>query len=184
MTHTRVLARPDEVKVGVSRSQVPRLSFAASVNARKSRSRVMRGMPWSIQLWAIKASPRRALRRVASTLARNAPPLPIARCDVDQSTSEIVSTTSEGSFGSLKSSVSTTGTITSWRSAKARSSNCTSSPLLPSRKAIQLLVSAAITGRPSAPPACARSEPCLGVSASEHKSARRQPAVGQCVRSG
>jgi len=53
-----------------------RLSFAASVNTRKSRSRVMRGMPWSIQLWAIRASPRRALRRVASTLARNAP----ARC--------------------------------------------------------------------------------------------------------
>jgi len=53
-----------------------RLRFAASANARKSRSRVIRGMPWSIQLWAISASPRRALRRFASTLARNAP----ARC--------------------------------------------------------------------------------------------------------
>jgi len=50
-----------------------RLRFAATANARKSRSRVMREMPWSIQLWAIRASPRRALRRFASTFARNAP---------------------------------------------------------------------------------------------------------------
>jgi hypothetical protein len=48
----------------------------ASANARKSRSRVRRGMPPSMQLWAIRASPRRALRRLASTLARNSP----ARC--------------------------------------------------------------------------------------------------------
>src|SRR6267154_1414575 len=46
----------------------------------------MRGMPWSIQLWAIRASPRRILRRIAGTLARNPP----ARCrlanhDLDQS---------------------------------------------------------------------------------------------------
>ncbi len=49
---------------------------AASANARKSRSRVRRGIPPSIQLWAINASPKRALRRFASTFARNAP----ARC--------------------------------------------------------------------------------------------------------
>ena len=48
----------------------------ASANARKSRSRVRRGTPWSIQLCAISASPRRALRRLASTFARNTP----ARC--------------------------------------------------------------------------------------------------------
>ena len=36
---------------------------AASANARKSRSRVRRGMPPSMQLWASSASPRRALRR-------------------------------------------------------------------------------------------------------------------------
>jgi hypothetical protein len=49
---------------------------AASANARKSRSRVRRVTPLSMQLWAIKASPRRALRRCAKTLARNTP----ARC--------------------------------------------------------------------------------------------------------
>src|SRR5205823_11900225 len=52
-------------------------------------------------------------------------------------TYEIVSATSEGSFGSLKSSVSTTGTIITWRSARARSSSCASSPRLPSKNAIQ-----------------------------------------------
>ena len=49
---------------------------AASANARKSRSRVRRGIPPSIQLCAINASPRRPLRRFASTFARNTP----ARC--------------------------------------------------------------------------------------------------------
>jgi len=49
---------------------------AAFANARKSRSRVRRGIPRSIQLWAIRASPSRALRRFASTFDRNSP----ARC--------------------------------------------------------------------------------------------------------
>jgi hypothetical protein len=53
-----------------------RSRWAASANARKSRSRVRRGTPPSMQLWAISASPRRALRRFASTFARNSP----ARC--------------------------------------------------------------------------------------------------------
>jgi len=48
----------------------------ASANARKSRSRVSRGTLLSMQLWAISASPRRPLRRFASTFARNSP----ARC--------------------------------------------------------------------------------------------------------
>ncbi len=55
---------------------ITRLRPSASAKARKSRSRVRRGIPRSIQLWAIKASPRRALRRFASTCDRNAP----ARC--------------------------------------------------------------------------------------------------------
>ena len=48
---------------------------AASANARKSRSRVRRGTPPSMQLWAISAAPRRALRRFASTFARKPPAL-------------------------------------------------------------------------------------------------------------
>ena len=55
----------------ITRSRPP-----ASANARKSRSRVRREIPRSIPLWAIRASPRRALRRFASTCARNSP----ARC--------------------------------------------------------------------------------------------------------
>src|SRR5215469_10963932 len=43
-------------------------------------------------------------------------------------TSESVPPTSEGSSGSLKSSVSTTGTISTWRSSSALSSSCTSLP--------------------------------------------------------
>jgi hypothetical protein len=58
-----------------SRQSVPdpgtRSRPAASANARNSRSRVRRGTPPSMQLWAISASPRRALRRFASTFARN-----------------------------------------------------------------------------------------------------------------
>ena len=50
-----------------------RAKRAASANARKSRSRVRRGTPPSIQVWAISASPRRALRRFANTFARNSP---------------------------------------------------------------------------------------------------------------
>jgi hypothetical protein len=49
---------------------------AAAAKARKSRSLVRRGIPRSIQLWAIRASPRRALRRCASAFARDSP----ARC--------------------------------------------------------------------------------------------------------
>lgn len=49
---------------------------SASVNARKSRSRVSSGIPRSIQHRAIRASPRRALRGFASTCERSAP----ARC--------------------------------------------------------------------------------------------------------
>jgi hypothetical protein len=48
---------------------------AVSANARKSRSRVRRGTPPSMQLWAISASPRRALRLFARTFARKAPAL-------------------------------------------------------------------------------------------------------------
>ncbi len=59
----------------ISGHLMTRSSPAASVNARKSRSRVMRGIPRSMQLWTIKASPRRALRRLANTLARNIPAL-------------------------------------------------------------------------------------------------------------
>ena len=62
-----------------SRQSVPdpstRLRPAASANARKPRSRVRRGTPPSMQLWAISASPNRALRRFASTFARNPPAL-------------------------------------------------------------------------------------------------------------
>ena len=62
--------------VQIPRDPTRRSRPAASANARKSRSRVSRGIPRSIQHWAIKASPRRALRRFANTFARNSP----ARC--------------------------------------------------------------------------------------------------------
>ena len=108
---------------------------AASAKARKSRSRVRRGTRPSMQLWAISASPRRALRRFASTFARNSP----ARCQKPdpistKGTSESVSATPVGSFESLNSSVSTTGTITTWRSSSALSSSCASPPALPSKR--------------------------------------------------
>jgi hypothetical protein len=57
--------------------------------------------------------------------------------------------TPEASFGSLRSSVSTTGTMTTCRSSSAESSRCTSSPAAPSRKATHVLVSAAITDQPA-----------------------------------
>jgi hypothetical protein len=49
---------------------------AALPNARKSRSRLSREIFPSIQVWAINASPRRALRPLAIAFARSAP----ARC--------------------------------------------------------------------------------------------------------
>jgi hypothetical protein len=130
---------------------VPRMksSLAASANVRKSRSRVSSTTCASIQLCAINASPRRALRRFPSTFARKIP----ARCQKPTRSSmwgtcKSISETSEGNSGSLNSSVRTTGTITTRRSASARSSNSASSPVPPSRKATHVLVSAAITELP------------------------------------
>ena len=52
-----------------------RSKSAASAKARKSRSRVRRGAPLSMQLWAIKASPSRAFRRLAMLLRAVLPPV-------------------------------------------------------------------------------------------------------------
>jgi hypothetical protein len=52
-----------------------RSSAAAWAKARKSRSRVRRGMPLSIQIWAMRASPSRAFRPFANTFARSTPAL-------------------------------------------------------------------------------------------------------------
>ena len=79
---------------------------AASANARKSRSRVRRKIPRSIQVWAINASPRRALRPLASALALRIPARCQKPCSISiKGTSASVSATRAGSFGSLKSSV-------------------------------------------------------------------------------
>src|SRR5207249_12187391 len=109
------------------------------------RSRVSRGLAPSMQLLAIRASAGRALERVASTFAGNSParfqePDPISI----KGTSESVSATPVGSFGSLNSSVSTTGTITTCRSSSALSSSCESSPAPPSNKPTTDIVSDAL----------------------------------------
>ena len=57
----------------IAECSMTRSRLALSANARKSRSRVNRGIPRSTQLWASRASPRRALRRLARAFARNAP---------------------------------------------------------------------------------------------------------------
>ena len=72
--------RIQEVKAEPTVQSVPipitRSRPAASPNARKSRSRVRREMPRWIQVWAINASPRRALRPFAIAFALSIP----ARC--------------------------------------------------------------------------------------------------------
>src|SRR5580704_218700 len=73
----------------------------------------------------------------------------------DFGAAESLSATPVGSFGSLNSSVSTTGTITTCRSASALSSSRASSPASPSKKATHVLVSAAIIGRLSVLLTCA-----------------------------
>jgi hypothetical protein len=71
-TSSRWLLFPKEPDQSVHDRNM-RSKRAASANARKSRSRVRRGTPPSMQVWAISASPRRALRRFANTFARNSP---------------------------------------------------------------------------------------------------------------
>ena len=108
-----------------------------------------RGMPPSRQDCAMRASPRRALRRLPSTKARRSPARRQNPSVISSSgRSANVVRTLPGSLGSLRSSVRTAGAISTCRSPRARSSSSTSRPAAPSRKAIQVLVSAAIT-RPS-----------------------------------
>ena len=79
--------------------------------------------------------------------------------------------TSGSNLGSLNSSVRTTGTITSCLSLRAWSNTSVSWPRSPCRKAIHVLVSAAIIGPSSSPRLCAKIGLDLDTFAAAHRSA-------------